>query len=98
MVHPKPANAERAFAEENCCPVLTMLDHQCLRSQCQHFLGGSGQVGLSAQGFGFGIVDQQHVNQLQGFDQLLARAVDPVVHGIAAGQGDILHVPPYLRL
>ena len=92
------AYAECAFAKKNGRTIFAVLDHQRLRSQSQHLLRGSRQVRLPTQRFGFGIVDQQHIHHLQGFEQFLARAVDPVIHGVAAGQAHAFHIPSHRRL
>ena len=86
------ADAERTFAKENCRAVFSVLDDQRLRAHGQHFLRGARQVGFVGQHLGFGVVDQQDIDQLQRFREFLGRAFDPVIHGVAAGQAHTVHL------
>ena len=91
-------NPKRAFAKENRRAIFAMLDHQRLRTHGQHFLRRARQVLFLRQHFGFGVVDQQHIHQLQCLRQFLARALDPVIHGVASGQPHAVHLPPHVGL
>src|SRR5580692_13159128 len=86
------ANAECAFAKENGRAVFTVLDDERLRSHGQNFLAGAEQVEFSRKTLGFGVVDQEHVDTLECFDQVGTRTVDPVVHGVAAGEANSVHL------
>ena len=44
------------------------------------------------------IVDQQEVPVADGFQQLRAKIADPVVHGVAAGQAQVLHLRAHAAL
>ena len=41
---------------------------------------------------------RQYVDQLQGFDQVRTRALDPVIHGVAAGETNSVHLLPHRGL
>ena len=92
------SDPESSFAKENCRTVFAVLDDQRLRAHGQHFLSGARQVFFIGQHFGFGVVDQQYVHQLQGFRQFLARALNPVIHGVASGEAHAVHLPPHVGL
>ena len=62
-----PANSEGSFAEEDGGAIFSVLDDQSLRPHSQHFLRGTRKIGLSCQHFGFTVIDQQDIHQLQGF-------------------------------
>ena len=86
------ANSECTFAKENGRAVLSVLDDQRLRPHSENLVRGTQQVLLStSQHFGFAVVDQQNIYQPQGLTQLLARTLDPEVHGVAAGQAYAIH-------
>src|SRR5208283_5290849 len=92
------SDSERSFAKENCGAIFPVLDDQRLRAHGQNFLCGAGQVGLAGQHLRLGVVDQQHVHQLQGFGEFLRSAFNPVIHGIAAGKAHAVHLAPYVGL
>ena len=89
------ADAERALAEKDGRAVFAVLHHQPARPAGQNFIGGARQAGIAGQHFGLGIVDQQHVDELQRLRQFLRLAVDPVIHGVAAHQPRVAHLPPH---
>src|SRR3954468_1971985 len=45
-----------------------------------------------------GVVDQKHIDQLQCFGQLFRRTVDPVIHGVAPGEANLIHVAADISL
>ena len=92
------SDSKGAFAEEDGRAIFAMLDHQRLRSHGQNLLRGSRQIGLVAEHLGFGVVNQKHIDQLQCFRKLFRRALDPVIHGVAAGEPYALHVAADARL
>ena len=89
-----PANSEGSFAEEDGGAIFSVLDDQSLRPHSQHFLRGTRKIGLSSQHFGFTVIDQQDIHQLQGFVQFAARTLNPKIHGVAAGKANLLHFAP----
>ena len=91
-------DAESSFAKENGCAVLSVLDDQSLRAHGQNFIGCARQVAFLGQHLRFGIVNQKHIDQFQGLGEFSASAVDPVIHGVAAGQADTVHVLAHIGL
>ncbi len=85
-------DAKRSLAKEDGRTVFAMLDDQSLRTHGQNFVRGPGQIGFACEHLRFGVVDQQDVHELQRFRQLLERALDPVIHGVAAGQAYTIHL------
>src|SRR5581483_396744 len=92
------SDAECAFAEENSRAVFAVLDHQCFRPHGDDFLRGPRKVCFMRQHLGFGVINQQHVDQFEGFGQFLGSAVDPIVHRVTAGEPYMVHVPAHVRL
>src|ERR1017187_1942217 len=77
-----------ALAEQNRA-ILTALNHQSMRTHFHNPGGGAAQVVFVREQTGFAIVDQQEIPLLEGFEQSRAEIVDPVVHGVPAGELDI---------
>ena len=92
------AHAERAFAKENRCAILAVLEHQRLRSHIEHLVRCSQKVRFTSQHLGFSVIDEQNIHQLQSFGQFLWRALDPIIHRVAAGQAHTVHLSPDIRL
>ena len=68
------SDAEGAFTEENRCAVFAVLDDQRLRPQGQNLIRGAQQILLVREHPGFGVVDQQHIDQLQRLRQFFRGA------------------------
>ena len=60
--------------------------------------GGAAQVVLAGKQAGFAVVDEEEVPLLEGFEQGGAEIVDPVVHGVAAGEMDVAHLAAHAAL
>ena len=56
------------------------------------FGGGAAQVVFAGKQAGFTIVDEQEVPLFEGLEQGGTKVVDPVVHRVAAGEPDVLHL------
>ena len=92
-------DSERAFAEENGRAVLAMLDHQRLRPHGQHFLRGARQVAFRpASIFASVSLINSTSTSFSVSASSLRRAVDPVIHGVAARQPHAVHLPPHRGL
>ena len=92
------ADAERSLAKENGRAVFAVFDDQRLRAHGEHFVRGARQVGFVGQHFRFGVVDEKDVDEFQGFAEFLERALDPVIHGVAAGQAHAVHLAAHVGL
>ena len=46
----------------------------------------------------FAIVDQQKIPVADGRQQLVAKIVDPEIHGVAAGQAQVVHLRAHAAL
>src|SRR5208282_2816411 len=92
------SNAESSLAEEDGRSVLAVLHYQSARPHRNHFLRRAREILLPCQHLGLGVVDQENVDQFQGFRQFLWRALDPEIHGVAAGQAHTIHLQTNCRL
>src|SRR5262249_809741 len=81
--------SESTLAEENGGTVFAMLDNQSLRPHGQDLPGGAWEARFLRHHLHLAIIDHQHVHQLQPPAKLRIRALNPAIHGGAAGQ---LHV------
>src|ERR1035438_8542558 len=86
-----------ALAEQDGA-VLAALDDQRVRAHGHDLGGGAAQVVFARKQAGFAIVDQQEVPLLEGFEQRRAEVVDPVIHGVAAGELDVAHLVAHAAL
>src|ERR1035437_7402472 len=86
-----------AAAEQNGA-VLAALDYQRVRTHVHNFGGGAAQVVLARKQAGFAVVDQQEVPLPESFQQRRAEIVDPAIHGVAAGELDVTHLPAHAAL
>ena len=77
---------EVVVAAEQDGAVFAALDDQRVRPHVHDLGGGAAQVVLARKQAGFAVVDQQEVPLLEGFEQGRAEIVDPVIHGVAAGE------------
>src|SRR6266542_2126436 len=80
------ADAECSFGKENRGAVFAMFYDQRLWSHGDHLPCRPRQAGVLGQHFYLGVVDEQNVHQTKSFTKLLISALDPEVHGVAAGQ------------
>src|ERR1035437_4534732 len=78
--------------------VLATIDHQRVRTHLHDLGGGAAQVVFAREQAGFAVVAQQEVPLLQSLEQRRTEIVDPVVHGVAAGELDIAHLVAHTAL
>src|ERR1035437_5491045 len=78
--------------------VLAALNDQRVRTHVHNFGGGAARVVLAGKQAGFAVVDQQEVPLLERFQQSRAEIVDPVIHGVAASELDVAHLPAHAAL
>src|SRR6266566_8802687 len=80
------ADSKGPFAEENRGTVFAVLDNQRLRSEGEDLTGCAGQAGFFGQHLRLAVVDQKDIHQAQGLAELGLGALNPEIHGVAAGQ------------
>ena len=89
---------EVAAVTEEDGTVLAALDDQGTRPHAMDGRRGPAQVVLAGEHTGFGIVDEQEIPLGDGCQQLVAVVLDPVVHGVAAGEPQSAHLAAHAAL
>src|SRR5208283_4958760 len=92
------SDAKGSFAEKDGRSVLTVLHHERARPHGENLPGRARKILFPRQHLSLGVVDQENIHQLQRLRQLLGRALDPKIHGVAAGQTDAIHFQAHRRL
>jgi hypothetical protein len=78
--------------------VFAALDDQRLRAHLHDLGRGSLQVVFAREHARFAVVDEQKIPILDGLQQLVAKILDPVIHGVAARQAQAVHLLAHAAL
>src|ERR1022692_3053704 len=78
--------------------VFAALDDERVRTHFHDYGRGTPQIVFAGKLASLAIVDQQEVPLLQGLQQARAEIVDPVIHGVAAGELNVAHLAAHAAL
>src|SRR6266404_3016928 len=81
----------RVVAEQHRA-VFASLDDQRVRTHIENCVGGFAQILATGEHARLAIVDEQKIPIADGGEQLVAKILDPEIHGIAAGQAKPVHL------